>query len=179
MNSALYIGATGMKGMSQGMQVTTNNLANVSTIGYKQQNTLFSDMLSTSQGGTGDWWNAQENSRVALGQTGKGVQVDAVRTIFQQGALEPTNTVTDMAINGKGFFQVSDGANLYYTRAATSARTTRACGAPPRAWPSTATSITRTAAWAACRKSRSTGSAPCPPRAGPGGSDPQSEFEPK
>lgn len=117
MNSALYIGATGMKGMSQGMQVTTNNLANVSTIGYKQQNTLFSDMLSTSQGGTGDWWNAQENSRVALGQTGKGVQVDAVRTIFQQGALESTNTVTDMAINGKGFFQVSDGANLYYTRA--------------------------------------------------------------
>ena len=117
MNSALYIGATGMKGLSQGMQVTTNNLANVSTIGYKQQNTLFSDMLSTSQGGTGDWWNAQENSRVALGQTGKGVQVDAVRTIFQQGALESTNTVTDMAINGKGFFQVSDGANLYYTRA--------------------------------------------------------------
>lgn len=117
MNSALYIGATGMKGLSQGMQVTTNNLANVSTIGYKQQNTLFSDMLSTSQGGTGDWWNAQENSRVALGQTGKGVQVDAVRTIFQQGALEATNTVTDMAINGKGFFQVSDGANLYYTRA--------------------------------------------------------------
>ena len=117
MNSALYIGATGMKGLSQGMQVTTNNLANVSTIGYKQQNTLFSDMLSTSQGGTGEWWNAQENSRVALGQTGKGVQVDAVRTIFQQGALEATNTVTDMAINGKGFFQVSDGANLYYTRA--------------------------------------------------------------
>ena len=113
MNSALYIGATGMKGLSQGMQVTTNNLANVSTIGYKQQNTLFSDMLSTSQGGTGDWWNAQENSRVALGQTGKGVQADAVRTIFQQGALEATNTVTDMAINGKGFFQVSDGANLY------------------------------------------------------------------
>ncbi len=117
MNSALYIGATGMKGLSQGMQVTTNNLANVSTIGYKQQGVLFSDLISTSQAGMGEWWNNQEDSRVALGQTGKGVQVDTVRTIFTQGPLESSNTITDMAINGKGFFQVTDGVNLYYTRA--------------------------------------------------------------
>ncbi|WP_298034855.1 flagellar hook protein FlgE [uncultured Desulfovibrio sp.] len=117
MNSALYIGATGMKGLSQGMQVTTNNLANVSTIGYKQQGILFSDLISTSQAGMGEWWNNQENSRVALGQTGKGVQVDTVRTSFQQGTMQSSNMVTDMAINGKGFFQVTDGVNLYYTRA--------------------------------------------------------------
>ena len=117
MNSALYIGATGMKGLSQGMQVTSNNLANVSTIGYKQQGILFSDLISTSQAGMGEWWNNQENSRVALGQTGKGVQVDSVRTIFKQGPMESSNTVTDMAINGKGFFQVTDGVRLYYTRA--------------------------------------------------------------
>ena len=117
MNSALYIGATGMKGLSQGMQVTSNNLANVSTIGYKQQGILFSDLVSTSQAGMGEWWNNQENSRVALGQTGKGVQVDSVRTIFKQGPMESSNTVTDMAINGKGFFQVTDGVRLYYTRA--------------------------------------------------------------
>ncbi|MGE9985967.1 flagellar hook protein FlgE [Desulfovibrio sp. SGI.169] len=117
MNSALYIGATGMKGLSQGMQVTTNNLANVSTIGYKQQSILFSDLIYTGQAGMGEWWNNQEDSRVALGQTGKGVQVDTVRTIFTQGAMESSNTVTDMAINGKGFFQVTDGVSLYYTRA--------------------------------------------------------------
>lgn len=117
MNSALYIGATGMKGLSQGMNVVTNNLANVSTIGYKQQSILFSDLIYASQGNTGEGWQSQENSRVALGQTGKGVQVDTVRTIFGQGALESSNTVTDMAIDGKGFFQVTDGVDLYYTRA--------------------------------------------------------------
>lgn len=117
MNSALYIGATGMKALSQGMNVTANNLANVGTIGYKQQGILFSEMMSTEQGGMGNWWNAQEGSRVALGQTGMGVQVEAIRTIFTQGAMEASNTVTDMAINGKGFFQVNDNGNTFYTRA--------------------------------------------------------------
>ena len=118
MNSSLYIGATGMKGLAQGMQVTTNNLANVSTIGYKQQGILFSDMLSQGQACMGNWWNAQEDSRVALGQVGMGLQVESIRTMFQQGGLESSNTVTDMAINGKGFFQVTDGqGGTFYTRA--------------------------------------------------------------
>lgn len=117
MNSALYIGATGMKGLSEGMNVITNNLANISTIGYKQQSILFSDLISTGQGGIGDWWGAQTDSYVAVGQTGKGLQVDTVRTLFNQGSFETSNTVTDLAINGKGFFQVTDGTNLYYTRA--------------------------------------------------------------
>ena len=60
-NSALYIGATGMKGLAEGMNVTTNNLANVSTIGYKQQGILFSDIFYAEQGGMGNWWNAQDN----------------------------------------------------------------------------------------------------------------------
>lgn len=117
MNASLFIGATGMKALSQGMQVVSNNLANASTLGYKQQGILFSDLISTSQSGMGGWWNAQEDSRVALGQTGKGVQVDSVRTIFKQGGMESSNTVTDMALDGKGFFQVTDGVDLFYTRA--------------------------------------------------------------
>ncbi|WP_302149149.1 flagellar basal body protein, partial [uncultured Desulfovibrio sp.] len=88
MNSALYIGATGMKGLSEGMNVITNNLANISTIGYKQQSILFSDLISTGQGGIGDWWGAQTDSYVAVGQTGKGLQVDTVRTLFYQGSFE-------------------------------------------------------------------------------------------
>lgn len=117
MNSSLYIGATGMKGLAEGMSVTTNNLANVSTIGYKQQQTLFSDLISQTQASMGNWWNAQDDSRVAIGQVGMGLQIEAVRTIFTEGALESSNTMTDLAINGKGFFQVSDGVNSFYTRA--------------------------------------------------------------
>ncbi|MDR1776960.1 MAG: flagellar hook protein FlgE [Desulfovibrio sp.] len=117
MNSALYIGATGMKGLSEGMAVTTNNIANVSTIAFKCQDIQYSDLIYTTQAQMGDWWLNQEGSRVAVGQVGKGLQVDSVRTIFQQGGMESSNTLTDLAISGKGFFQVTDGVNLYYTRA--------------------------------------------------------------
>ena len=118
MRASLYIGATGMKALGDGMNVITNNLANVSTLGYKQQDIQFADIWYAQQANMGDWWNAQENSRVALGQKGEGVLVNDVRTIFQQGAFESTNTVTDLAINGKGFFQVKDGQGReYYTRA--------------------------------------------------------------
>lgn len=107
-----------MKGLAQGMQVVSNNLANVSTIGFKQQNILFSDLISQTQAGTGEWWNNQEDSRVAVGQVGMGLQVESVRTIFNQGALESTNTMSDLAISGKGFFQVTnDDGRVYYTRA--------------------------------------------------------------
>ena len=118
MNSSLYIGATGMKTLGSGMNVISNNIANVSTIGYKEQTALFSDVFYAQQGSIGDWWGAQSNSRVALGQVGQGVQLDAVLTRFGQGALEASNTVTDMAISGKGFFQVTNEENAeYYTRA--------------------------------------------------------------
>ncbi|MGD9576164.1 flagellar hook-basal body complex protein, partial [Desulfovibrio sp.] len=118
MNSSLFIGATGMKTLSSGMNVISNNIANVSTIGYKQQTALFSDVFYAQQGAIGDWWDAQTNSKVALGQVGQGVQLDAVLTRYNQGALESSNTVTDMAINGKGFFQVTDKTGQeYYTRA--------------------------------------------------------------
>ena len=118
MNSSLYTGATGMKSLASGMNVVSNNIANVSTIGYKSQSALFSDLMYSQQGDIGESWGAQQNSYVALGQVGNGVQLDAVRTQFGQGSMESSNMVTDMAINGKGYFQVMDGSgNAYYTRA--------------------------------------------------------------
>lgn len=118
MRESLYIGATGMKALADGMNVITNNLANISTIGFKQQDAQFADIWYSQQANMGDWWCAQEDSRVALGQKGHGVLVNEVRTIYQQGALESSNTVTDLALNGSGFFQVTDAqGNAYYTRA--------------------------------------------------------------
>ncbi len=118
MRAALFIGATGMKALGDGMNVITNNLANVSTLGYKSQDIQFADIWYAQQANIGDWWDAQDSSYVALGQKGEGVLVNDVRTIFQQGAFESSNTVTDLAINGTGFFQVQDAQNrTYYTRA--------------------------------------------------------------
>ncbi|MDR3361462.1 MAG: flagellar hook-basal body complex protein [Desulfovibrio sp.] len=118
MNSALYIGASGMVGLSQGMNVITNNVANVSTIAFKKQDIQYSDLIYTTQAHMGDWWLSQGDSRVAVGQLGHGLQVETVRTIHEQGGMQSSNTVWDMAINGKGFFQVSGNkAELFYTRA--------------------------------------------------------------
>ncbi len=118
MMTSLYTGATGMKSLSEGMNVVTNNIANVSTVGFKQQQALFSDLMYETQGMTGNSWEAQEGSTVALGQVGMGVQVETVRTSFEQGAFEIGSSVTDLALSGTGFFQVTtvDGEELY-TRA--------------------------------------------------------------
>lgn len=117
MNSSLFIGATGLKGLSQGMGVISNNLANVSTYGFKQQNIQYSDLIYSSQGNIGSGWESQEDSLVTTGETGHGMAVDSIRTFFFQGVLESTNTVSDLALNGKGFFQVTDEAgDAYYTR---------------------------------------------------------------
>lgn len=117
MNSSLFIGATGLKGLSQGMGVIGNNLANVSTYGFKQQNIQYSDLIYSSQGNLGSGWASQEDSLVTTGEIGHGMAVDSVRSLFLQGSIESTNSVTDLALNGKGFFQVTNEAGEeYYTR---------------------------------------------------------------
>ena len=118
MRSSLYIGATGMKSLSDGMNVTSNNLANCSTIGFKAQMALYSDLIYEEQANPGEWNYNQANSYVAVGQHGMGVRVDEIATKFTQGGFESTNSVTDMAINGKGYFVVQDNyGGQYYTRA--------------------------------------------------------------
>ena len=93
MNSSLFIGATGLKGLSQGMGVIGNNLANVSTYGFKQQNIQYSDLIYSSQGNLGSGWGSQEDSFVTTGEIGHGMAVDSVRSFFLQGSIESTNTV--------------------------------------------------------------------------------------
>jgi len=117
-NSALYSSATAMKAFSTGLGVIGNNLANVSTVGYKQQNLQYADLIYASQGNMGAYNNSEEGSLTSMGQVGLGVQVGSVRTLFHEGGYEITNSVTDLAIAGKGFFQVVDDiGNAFYTKA--------------------------------------------------------------
>ena len=104
--------------LSQGLNVTAHNIANVSTLGYKQQRAEYADLIYTAQGNIGEGLHSQQGSYVAIGQWGHGVYLQNVATIYTQGAMEASNTVTDLAINGKGFFQVKDDqGRLFYTRA--------------------------------------------------------------
>ena len=111
MNSSLYIGASGLKTHSSGLHTLANNLANVSTVGYKQQSILFEDLMYDSRPCLGSAYPQVFN------QTGMGSETGAVRTLFTEGAFETSNRVTDLALSGKGFFQVVQDDKTHYTRA--------------------------------------------------------------
>lgn len=118
--SSMYVGATGVIAHGQQMQVVANNLANVSTVGYKRADTQFGDLISKQMTTGGSQYST---GAVRASQIGMGVAVADIRTIFQEGGLENTNTVTDLAITGNGFFGTrninnasSTGAS-HYTRA--------------------------------------------------------------
>ncbi len=107
-----------MKTLARGMQVVGNNLANVNTIGFKQQMALYQDLMSTgvasaSVNGAG----RADGAAVGYAQLGLGVNVADIRTIQQQGAFDLANEVTDLGIGGIGFFGVSKDGVDHYTRA--------------------------------------------------------------
>lgn len=98
---------TGLKAASTMLDVTGNNIANVSTTGFKSSRTEFADIYATSVVGAGS-----SNS------PGSGVTVAGISQDFSAGTIEFTNNNLDLAINGSGFFQLSDGqGSTTYSRA--------------------------------------------------------------
>ncbi|MDR1577982.1 MAG: flagellar hook-basal body complex protein [Deltaproteobacteria bacterium] len=107
-SSAMYAAVTGLSALSTGMQVISNNIANVNTVGFKAGRTNFEDLISQDY-----WSNGKTN------QIGRGVKVASVQQMFTQGSFINSTVDTDMAIAGEGFFQVRDRVtnDLVYTRA--------------------------------------------------------------
>lgn len=98
---------TGLKAATIDLDVTGNNIANASTVGFKSSRTEFGDIYATAVVGAG-------SSNVA----GSGVTVTDIAQDFQAGTIEFTNNNLDLAINGSGFFQLDDGqGGVTYTRA--------------------------------------------------------------
>ena len=97
---------TGLKAASTMLDVTGNNIANVSTTGFKSSRTEFADIYATSVVGAG-----------SSNTPGSGVTVSGISQDFSAGTIEFTNNNLDLAINGSGFFQLSDGqGGTTYTR---------------------------------------------------------------
>jgi flagellar basal-body rod protein FlgG len=115
---SLSIGSTGMLAQQLNVEVISNNIANMTTTGYKRQRAEFQDLLYQSQRRVGST-SSDAGTVVPTGvQVGAGVKTAAVYRINEQGNLQVTNNSLDIAINGQGFFQVSlpDGSTAY-TRA--------------------------------------------------------------
>jgi flagellar hook protein FlgE len=98
------IALTGLNAANEDLSVTSNNLANAATIGFKGSRTEFSDLFSSTQQGVG------------ATAVGNGVAVAEVAQQFSQGNIETTGNSLDLAVSGNGFFVVSNDGALNYTR---------------------------------------------------------------
>ncbi|HEX2841777.1 flagellar basal-body rod protein FlgG [Hyphomicrobium sp.] len=114
---ALSIAATGMNAQQTNLEVIANNIANINTTGYKRQRAEFTDLLYQAERALGapargGGANVPEGAYVGLG-----VRTAAIRDLHQQGSLAQTNNKLDVAINGRGWFQITgaDG-ETFYTR---------------------------------------------------------------
>lgn len=113
---SLWTAASGMTGQQFNIDTISNNLSNVNTSGFKKNRTDFEDLLyqTTRVAGT----PATEVTVVPVGvQVGHGVKVSATQKVFTQGALQATGVVSDLAVQGEGFFRVLLMDGTYgYTR---------------------------------------------------------------
>ncbi len=116
MNQALWIAKTGLDAQQTRMSVISNNLANVNTTGFKQDRAVFEDLLyqTVRQPGAQASTNTQLPSGLMIGT---GVRTVATEKLHTQGNIQQTGNAMDIAIQGRGFFQVlmPDGS-LSYTR---------------------------------------------------------------
>jgi flagellar basal-body rod protein FlgG len=113
---SLWIAKTGLDAQQTQLDVISNNLANVSTAGYKRSRAVFEDLLYQTLRQPGA--QSSQQTQLPTGLTlGTGVKPVATEKIFTQGNLQQTGNPLDVAISGQGFFQVSlpDGT-VAYTR---------------------------------------------------------------
>lgn len=114
MEPALWAAKTGLDAQQTRMAVTANNLANVSTTGFKKGRAAFEDLLyqNVRQVGAAASQDTQLPSGLSLGT---GARVVATEKTYTQGSLNVTDNALDVAVNGRGFFQVllPDGSAAY------------------------------------------------------------------
>jgi flagellar basal-body rod protein FlgG len=116
MEPALWAAKTGLDAQQTQMSVTANNLANVATNGFKRSRAVFDDLLYQNVTQVGASTSQTTYSPTGL-QLGTGVRVVATERSYTQGSLDNTGNALDLAIQGRGFFQVlqPDGT-VAYTR---------------------------------------------------------------
>jgi flagellar hook protein FlgE len=105
-NSAMYNGVSGLNSFSSAISVVGDNVANSNTTGFKTNAVHFGDMVNK-------YYAMNSNDTES---EGAGSMVLGVSTDYAQGLIANTSNWSDLCISGNGFFEVSDGTRLYYTR---------------------------------------------------------------
>jgi flagellar basal-body rod protein FlgG len=111
---SLWISKTGLDAQQTQLDVISNNLANVSTNGFKRSRAVFEDLLYQNLKTPGSPTSSQTNAPTGL-QVGTGVRPVATARVHTQGNLQQTSNPLDLAIAGQGFFQIQlpDGTTAY------------------------------------------------------------------
>ena len=112
--SALFTAVTGLQGFQRKLDVIANNIANVNTTGYRGARVLFQDLFSQTLAGGSAPTGALGSTNPR--QIGLGVRISSIDTNFNQGSLTTTGVSSDLAIQGNGFFILSGGQGLTFTR---------------------------------------------------------------
>lgn len=109
LTSSLFSGISGLTTLGEAMTVIGDNIANITTNGFKASRVTFQDVMSQTV-----------STAAGTAQVGRGTSMSDISSSFAQGSFESTNSTTDLAIGGQGFFIVrdpSDENNQFYTRA--------------------------------------------------------------
>jgi flagellar basal-body rod protein FlgG len=116
MEPALWAAKTGLDAQQTQMTVTANNLANVNTTGFKKSRAVFDDLLYQNLSQVGA--NTSQNTQSPTGlNVGTGVRIVATEKNYTQGSFNTTGNTLDVAIQGRGFFQVlQPNGQMAYTR---------------------------------------------------------------
>lgn len=113
---SLYTASTGMKAQQLSIDTISNNIANVNTAGYKKQRAEFADLMYQTIEYAGTSTSATTISPTGM-EVGLGVRPTAIQKMHTEGSLKETGNELDIAITGKGFFQIQlPNGNIGYTR---------------------------------------------------------------
>ena len=115
MMASLFAGVSGLRNHMVRMNLVGDNIANINTVGFKGGRVTFREALVQTLKGASRPSNTSGGTNPV--QLGLGMQVATVDNRFTQGGLETTGQLTDLALQGSGFFILSDGVQEYYTRA--------------------------------------------------------------
>jgi flagellar hook protein FlgE len=111
---SLYASISGLRNHQTRMDVIGNNIANVNTVGYKSSRVTFEESMSQLLSGSSR--PDGQSGGINPMQVGLGMNIGSIDTRLSQGNLESTGQITDLSIEGKAYFAVSDGQGTYYSR---------------------------------------------------------------
>lgn len=115
---SMYSGVSGLKAHQLKMDIIGNNIANVNTVGFKGQRVTFQEVFSQTIKGASSPQSGKGGTNAQ--QVGLGISLSSIDTFHIRGAVQRTDNITDLAVNGDGFFMLSNSSDYLsrsYTRA--------------------------------------------------------------